>query len=110
MSESEGETFEDFKKSFKYGSRNDLHFKFLAGMSDEDAAEFLRVLLETLGDAFDAGGPGGARVGAQAGRNRNRTGNHRRTQSQLAGVGRALRTKSVEWLVPCAICPSVTKL
>jgi len=27
------ESFEDFKKSFSYGSRSDLSFKFLAGLS-----------------------------------------------------------------------------
>lgn len=51
----EGETFEAFKRSFWYGSRSDLHFKFLAGMSDDDAAEFFRELLETLGEVFDTG-------------------------------------------------------
>jgi hypothetical protein len=53
--ESRGETFEDFKGSFYYGTRSDLHFKFLSRMSDEDAAGFFRVLLETLGDVFDTG-------------------------------------------------------
>ena len=55
MNERRGETFEEFKDSFWYGSRNDLHFKFLHTMSDEDAGEFLRQLLETLGDVFDTG-------------------------------------------------------
>lgn len=49
------ETFEQFKQSFWYGSRSDLHFKFLSSLSDEDAAEFFRQLLEALGDAFDTG-------------------------------------------------------
>lgn len=53
--EQRGETFEDFKRSFYYGTRSDLHFKFLSNLSDEAAAEFLRVLLETLGDVFDTG-------------------------------------------------------
>lgn len=43
----------EFKNSFWYGSRNDLHFKFLAKLSDADAGEFFRQLLETLGDSFD---------------------------------------------------------
>ena len=53
MNESQGETLAGFKASFWYGSRNDLHFKFLAKLSDEDAGEFFRQLLETLGDVFD---------------------------------------------------------
>lgn len=51
----DGETFEEFRRSFHYGSRSDLHFKFLAKLSDADGAEFLRQLLERLGDAFDTG-------------------------------------------------------
>lgn len=53
MTESKNETLAGFKESFWYGSRNDLHFKFLAKLSDEDAGEFFRQLLEALGDAFD---------------------------------------------------------
>ena len=49
------ETFEQFKKSFSYGSRNDLNFKFLAGLSDEEAARFLLELLRKLGDALNHG-------------------------------------------------------
>ncbi|MDH3540291.1 MAG: glycine/betaine/sarcosine/D-proline family reductase selenoprotein B [Acidimicrobiia bacterium] len=49
------ETFEQFRRSFSYGSRSDLNFKFLKGLSDDDAAEFFRQLLEELGDAFDHG-------------------------------------------------------
>ena len=51
---SEPETLEEFKNSISYGSRTDLLFKFLANLTDQEAAEFLRVLLELLGDAFDA--------------------------------------------------------
>lgn len=39
------ETFEELKKSFSYGSRNDLNFKFPAGLGDEQAARFLQQLL-----------------------------------------------------------------
>jgi hypothetical protein len=53
MSESRRETLEEFKNSFWYGSRSDLHFKFLAKLSDQDAGEFFRQLLEVLGDSFD---------------------------------------------------------
>jgi hypothetical protein len=49
------ETFEEFRRSFSYGSRSDLNFKFLKNLSDEEASEFLRRLLEELGDAYDHG-------------------------------------------------------
>ena len=49
------ETFEEFKASFAYGSRTDLNFKFLAGLSDEDAARFIQDLLWKLGDSLDDG-------------------------------------------------------
>lgn len=48
-----GETFEEFKNSFAYGSRNDLFFKWIKNMPDEVAAEFLRKLLMLIGDATD---------------------------------------------------------
>ncbi|HEX2028955.1 MAG TPA: glycine/sarcosine/betaine reductase selenoprotein B family protein [Nitriliruptorales bacterium] len=51
----DGQTFEQFRRSFHYGSRSDLHFKFLARLSDADGAEFLRQLLVKLGDVFDTG-------------------------------------------------------
>jgi hypothetical protein len=49
------ETFEEFRRSFSYGSRSNLNFKFLKGLSDDDAAEFFRQLLEELGNAYDGG-------------------------------------------------------
>jgi D-proline reductase (dithiol) PrdB len=49
------ESFEEFKKSFSYGARNDLNFKFLAGLSDEEAARFLQELLWKLGDCINDG-------------------------------------------------------
>jgi hypothetical protein len=49
------ESFEDFRRSFSYGSRNDLSFKFLSEMSDEYAATFFSRLLRLLGEAFDTG-------------------------------------------------------
>jgi hypothetical protein len=55
MTEAVGESFEDFRKSFSYGSRSDLSFKFLKNLSDEQAARFLQQLLETLGDSYDSG-------------------------------------------------------
>lgn len=48
------ESFVDFKNSFSYGSRNDLNFKFLKGLSEEEAADFFRRLLWMLGDAYDS--------------------------------------------------------
>jgi hypothetical protein len=49
------ESFEDFKNSFSYGSRTDLNFKFLAKLSDQEAADFFQELLWKLGDSFDDG-------------------------------------------------------
>ena len=49
------ESIEDFKKSFSYGSRTDLNFKFLAQLSDDQAAKFFQDLLWKIGDAFDDG-------------------------------------------------------
>lgn len=47
------ESFEDFKNSFSYGSRNDLSFKFLKGLSSEEAGKFLGRLLQEVGELFD---------------------------------------------------------
>lgn len=57
MSEQHPETLEEFRKSFNYGSRTDLLFKFLGSrnLTDQDVAEFIRGLLERLGEAFDTG-------------------------------------------------------
>jgi D-proline reductase (dithiol) PrdB len=46
------ETFQEFKNSFAYGSRTDLNFKFLKGLSDEEAGDFFQSLLWKLGDSF----------------------------------------------------------
>ena len=48
-------SFEEFRRSFYYGSHSDLQFKYLAGMSDEDAADVIATLLRRLGEAFDTG-------------------------------------------------------
>jgi hypothetical protein len=50
-----GETFEEFRKSFSYGSRSDLNFKFLKSLSDDEAAEFFQGLLDHVGDGYDHG-------------------------------------------------------
>lgn len=57
MGENGQETFEEFRRSFSYGSRNDLLFKFIGGrgVEDQEAGEFFRGLLEGLGEAFDTG-------------------------------------------------------
>lgn len=55
MNESGFESFEQFKNSFSYGSRSDLNFKFLKGLSPAEAADFFQELLWRLGDAFDSG-------------------------------------------------------
>jgi len=52
------ETFADFASSFSYGSRNDLTFKFLAGLPEEEAAEAIRRVLEEAGALLDHGDPG----------------------------------------------------
>ncbi len=49
------ETFESFKKSFFYGTRSDMNFKFLAHLSDDQASDFFRGLLARLADAYDSG-------------------------------------------------------
>ncbi len=49
------ETFNDFKKSFSYGDRNNNNFKFLANMSDDDAADFIEKLIHEAGAALDHG-------------------------------------------------------
>lgn len=48
-------TFEEFRRSFYYGSRSDMQFKYLARMSDEDAADAIAMILATVGEAFDTG-------------------------------------------------------
>ncbi|MGI9665879.1 MAG: glycine/sarcosine/betaine reductase selenoprotein B family protein [Acidimicrobiia bacterium] len=50
-----GETFEEFRRSFSYGTRTDLNFKFFKSASDDEAADFLQTILDELGEAFDTG-------------------------------------------------------
>ena len=50
-----GETFEDFRKSFFYGSRSDMNFKFVANLTDEQAGEFFQGLLWKIADSYDDG-------------------------------------------------------
>jgi len=51
------ESFDDFKNSFAYGSRNDLSFKFLKRLDADEAAEFLRCVLHEVGELFDGAPP-----------------------------------------------------
>ncbi len=48
-------SFEDFRRSFYYGTRADMQFKFLASMPDEEAADAVAEVLARLGKAFDTG-------------------------------------------------------
>ena len=48
-----GESIREFLDSFSYGSRNDLSFKFLKGMSEEEASQFLSLLLTKVGELYD---------------------------------------------------------
>ncbi len=47
-------TFEEFRQSF-YGDRADMQFKYLARMTDEEAADTVAALLKKLGEALDTG-------------------------------------------------------
>ena len=47
--------FEEFRRSFSYGTRSNLNFKFFKGMKDEEVAAFIENLLELIGDAYDTG-------------------------------------------------------
>lgn len=49
------ESFEAFKNSFSYGSRTDLNFKFLKGLSPEEGADFFQQLLTKVGETIDDG-------------------------------------------------------
>jgi len=55
MGQYESETLEEFRKSFYYGSRPDLNFKFLGRpeMSAQETGEFFHGLLAELMEAFD---------------------------------------------------------
>jgi hypothetical protein len=50
-----GESFDEFRKSFSYGSRSDLSFKFLSHLTDDAAANFIQEILRLLGEAYDTG-------------------------------------------------------
>jgi len=48
-------SFESFRKSFYYGAHSDMQAKFLAAMTDEQAADALARVVAALGEAFDTG-------------------------------------------------------
>ena len=48
-------SFDDFRRSFSYGSRSNLNFKFLKALTDDEAAEFIEGLFGIVGDAYDHG-------------------------------------------------------
>ena len=49
------ETFEAFRKSFFYGDRSDMSFKFLDQLTDETASAFLQNLFKDVVSAIDTG-------------------------------------------------------
>ncbi|MEX2279209.1 MAG: glycine/sarcosine/betaine reductase selenoprotein B family protein [Acidimicrobiia bacterium] len=57
MADDRLESFDEFKNSFAYGTRNDLSFKFLKKLDGEEAAEFLRLVLFEVGELFDGAAP-----------------------------------------------------
>jgi hypothetical protein len=52
------EALDEFIRSFSYGTRTDLNFKFLARTGEEDAGEVIRRILEEVGQLLDHGDPG----------------------------------------------------
>jgi hypothetical protein len=56
-----GLTFEDFRRSFYYGDRADMQFKYLARMTDEEAADAIAAVLAAVGETLDTGDLDGLR-------------------------------------------------
>ena len=50
-----GESFDEFRRSFSYGSRSDLFFKWLNTGTEQQADDFLRELLQKTGELIDTG-------------------------------------------------------
>jgi hypothetical protein len=55
MEQPQPESVEAFRRSFSYGKRSDLNFKFFKGLSDDAVTDLLQRLLYELGDAYDTG-------------------------------------------------------
>ncbi|WP_299979228.1 glycine/sarcosine/betaine reductase selenoprotein B family protein [Desulfobacula sp.] len=53
--ENNPESFEAFIKSFFYGKRSDLSFKFLSDLTPEDASTFIQNLFKDVVDSLDDG-------------------------------------------------------
>lgn len=53
------ESIEELRKSFWYGSRSNLSFKFLKDLSDGEFGDFLDELLTEVGSMIDTGDPTG---------------------------------------------------
>lgn len=51
----QSETVASFRKSFFYGSRSDLSFKFMADLDDQTCTAFLQALFRDVVDALDDG-------------------------------------------------------
>lgn len=51
----QGESFDEFRNSFAYGSRTDLFFKWLKSGPERLAGEFIQELLQLTGDLIDDG-------------------------------------------------------
>jgi hypothetical protein len=49
------ETFEEFRRSFFYGTRSDMSFKFLDHLTDEEGSAFLSKLFTDVTAAIDSG-------------------------------------------------------
>ncbi|BHH83073.1 glycine/sarcosine/betaine reductase selenoprotein B family protein [Desulforhopalus sp. 52FAK] len=49
------ESFEEFRKSFFYGSRSDMTFKFLDHLTDDEGSDLLCRLFRTITSAIDSG-------------------------------------------------------
>jgi hypothetical protein len=56
-----GRSFEDFRRSFYYGEHVDMQFKYLAGMTDEAAADAIAAVLAAVGETLDTGDLDGLR-------------------------------------------------
>lgn len=61
MTADEPMTFQEFRKSFYYGSHADMQFKFLARMDDHAAGDALARVLAEIGEALDTGDLSGVR-------------------------------------------------
>lgn len=51
------ETMKEFIKAFSYGDRNNLNFKFLAQMSEDEAADFIERSFDLMGELLNGQNP-----------------------------------------------------